>query len=71
MRKLRHKDHQLEESDLERYGFTRDYPTFTKGDVEVYALEDDDRADTYYLVEGGEHTKRLRTVGDLVQILNQ
>lgn len=61
------------EKDLMEMGFEREYPLYKMGDITLYAYEDDDRLDVYYMVGKSlnDNSIRVRTIEQLKQLIDE
>jgi hypothetical protein len=63
----------VRERDLKEMGFNREYPLYRMGDITLYAYDDDDRLDVYYMIGNFPHDNsiRVRTVEQLKQLIDE
>lgn len=71
----------VRERDLKEMGFNREYPLYRMGDITLYAYDDDDRLDVYYMIDERpiddhasfpyEMSIRVRTVEQLKQLIDE
>ena len=71
----------VRERDLIEIGFSREYPLYRMGDITIYAYDDDDRLDVYYMIDDrpiDDHASfsydksiRVRTVEQLKQLIDE
>jgi len=71
----------VRERDLKEMGFNREYPLYRMGDITIYAYDDDDRLDVYYMIDERpisdhasfpyERSIRVRTVEQLKQLIDE
>jgi hypothetical protein len=69
----------VKERDLFRLGFKMNYPFYERGSITLYAYDDDDRLDVYYMIDKRpisdrasfpyEKSIRIRTVEQLEEIV--
>lgn len=63
----------VREKELIEMGFERDYPLYKMGDITLYAYDDEDRLDVYYMIGKFPHDNsiRVRTVEQLKQLIDE
>ena len=63
----------VREKELTDMGFERDYPLYKMGDITLYAYDDDDRLDVYYMIGKLPHDNsiRVRTIEQLKQLIDE
>lgn len=71
----------VREKELTDMGFERNYPLYRMGDITLYAYDDDDRLDVYYMINERpiddhasfpyEKSIRVRTVEQLKQLIDE
>ena len=63
----------VRERDLIEIGFSREYPLYKMGDITLYAYDDDDRLDVYYMIGKLPHDNpiRVRTIEQLKQLTDE
>ena len=63
----------VRERDLIEIGFSREYPLYKMGDITLYAYDDEDRLDVYYMIGKLPHdlSIRVRTVEQLKQLIDE
>ena len=63
----------VRERDLIEIGFSREYPLYKMGDITLYAYDDEDRLDVYYMIDKLPHDKsiRVRIVEQLKQLIDE
>jgi hypothetical protein len=63
----------VRERDLIEIGFSREYPLYKMGDITLYAYDDEDRLDVYYMIGKLPHDKsiRVRIVEQLKQLIDE
>jgi hypothetical protein len=71
----------VRERDLIEIGFSREYPLYRMGDITIYAYDDDDRLDVYYMIDERpisdrasfpyDKSIRVRTVEQLKQQIDE
>ena len=71
----------VREKELIEMGFEREYPLYKMGDITLYAYDDDDRTDIYYMIDERpisdrasfpyDKSIRIRTVEQLKQLINE
>jgi len=61
----------VRERDLFRLGFKMNYPFYERGSIMIYAYDDDDRLDVYYLIgkDKKDDSVRIRTYEQLKKIV--
>lgn len=63
----------VRERNLKKMGFERDYPLYKMEDITLYAYDDDDRLDVYYIIGKLPHDNsiRVRTIEQLKQLIDE
>lgn len=63
----------VRERELIEMGFDRDYPLYKMGDITLYAYDDEDRLDVYYMMGKLPHENsiRVRTIEQLKQLIDE
>jgi hypothetical protein len=71
----------VRERDLIEIGFERNYPLYNMGDITLYAYDDDDRLDVYYMIDERpisdyasfpyDKSIRIRTVEQLKKLIDE
>jgi hypothetical protein len=70
----------VREKELIEMGFERDYPLYKMGDITLYAYDDEDRLDVYYMIGKLPHDNsirvrtnsiRVRTIEQLKQLIDE
>lgn len=70
----------VREKELIEMGFERDYPLYKMGDITLYAYDDEDRLDVYYMMgeipkdnpnRNGIYGIRVRTIEHLKQLIDE
>jgi len=71
----------VRERDLKEMGFNREYPLYRMGDITLYAYDDDDRLDVYYMIDERpisdyasfpyDKSIRIRTVEQLKKLIDE
>ena len=71
----------VRERDLIEIGFERNYPLYNMGDITLYAYDDEDRTDIYYIIDKRpisdyasfpyHKSIRVRTVEQLKKLIDE
>ena len=73
----------VREKELTDMGFERDYPLYKMGDITLYAYDDEDRLDVYYMIGKLPHDNskgchlprysfvRVRTIEQLKKLIDE
>lgn len=63
----------VREKELIDMGFEREYPLYKMGDITLYAYDDEDRLDVYYMIGKLPHDNsiRVRTIEQLKQLIDE
>ncbi len=63
----------VREKELIEMGFEREYPLYKMGDITLYAYDDEDRLDVYYMIGKLPHDNsiRVRTIEQLKQLIDE
>lgn len=63
----------VRERELIEMGFERDYPLYKMGEITLYAYDDEDRLDVYYMMGKlpNDNSIRVRTIEQLKQLIDE